>query len=239
MLAQGPGNPFTNTRTPMTKSWVLAACLITGAAWAQPGTALDDRPPETGSAPPSVSLWVQPLSLLTLTPIAASEGDTLLMLPVGANFALGSRTDLVLELTPLLASYDCEARCKTQGLAVAVGPSWTVVQTRPGSGFFVQPKLLGVLTRDSREVDFVVPGDAGSWSETGRQLSLGLDVGYRMTRGHFFMAFVLGGSVGRGWNVPQASDSLFFALLDTPQRAREDKSVWDINLNLVRIGGSF
>lgn len=224
----------------MTKSWLLAACLITGAAWAQPGTTLDDRPPEAESSTPSVSLWVQPLSLLTLTPIAASEGNTLLMIPMGANFALGSRSDLVLEVTPILASYDCEAsRCRTQGLAVAVGPAWTVVPTRPGSGFFLQPKLLGVLTRDSREVDFVVTGDEGTWSETGRQLSVGLDVGYRMTRGHFFMAFVLGGSVGRGWNVPRSSDSLFFSVLDDPERARVDKGVWDINLNVVRIGGSF
>jgi hypothetical protein len=53
------------------------------------------------------------------------------------------------------------------------------------------------------------------------------------------MAFVLGGSVGKGWNVPRSSESLFFSFLDTPERAREDKSVWDVNLNLVRIGGSF
>lgn len=223
----------------MTKTWMLVACLITGAAWAQPGTELEGGPPAPEPSAPSFSLWVQPLSLLTLTPIASSNGDTLLMIPVGANLALGASTDLVLELTPIIASYDCEARCTTRGLAFAVGPSWTFGASRPGNGFFLQPKLLGVLTRDSREVEFQVPSDAGSWSETGRQLSLGLDVGYQLKRGPLFLAFVVGGSVGQGWNIAEDKDSLFISLLDTPIRAREDKTVWDLNLNLVRIGGSF
>lgn len=214
----------------MKKTWVLAACLMSAAAWAQPATEFEGRAP---------TVWIQPLSLLTLTPIMASEGSTLVMLPLGANIPLGDRTDLVFEVTPIWGSQDCEARCTTRGLAVAAGPAWTVLQTRPGSGFFVQPKLVGVLARDSRDVDVVTDFDDGSWSETGRQLSMGLDVGYRMTRGHFFMAFVLGGSVGKGWNVPRDSKSLFFSLLDSPQREREDTSVWDVNLHLVRIGGSF
>ena len=223
----------------MNKTWVLAAFLMSGAAWAQPVTEFKGTSPASERSAPSASVWLQPLSLLTLTPFSAFEGNTLVMLPLGANIALGDRTDLVFEVTPIWGHQDCEARCTTLGLAVAVGPAWTVLPTRPGSGFFVQPKLVGVLASDSRTVERVVGLDEGNWSETGQQLSLGLDVGYRMTRGHFFMAFVLGGSVGQGWNVPRSSESLFFSFLDWPERAREDKSVWDVNLNLVRIGGSF
>ena len=216
----------------MNKTWVLAAFLMSGAAWAQPVTEFEGTSPASERFAPSASVWIQPLSLLTLTPFSAFEGSTLVMLPLGANIPLSDRTDLVFEVTPIWISQDCEGRCTTRGLAVAAGPAWTVLSTRPGSGFFVQPKLVGLVARDESRAE-------ENWSETGQQLSLGLDVGYRMTRGHFFMAFVLGGSVGKGWNVPRSSESLFFSFLDWPERAREDKSVWDVNLNLVRIGGSF
>jgi hypothetical protein len=81
--------------------------------------------------------------------------------------------------------------------------------------------------------------DAGLWTETGSQLSLGLDVGYRVKSEHLFLAFILGGSVGRGWNIPASSSSLFFSFLDWPQPRRESKWVFDLNLNLLRIGASF
>jgi hypothetical protein len=224
----------------MKQTWALAAFLISGAAWAQPSMGeYQGTAPVAEPSPAPASVWVQPLSLLTLTPIQASEGHTLVMLPLGANLPLSHTTDLVFEVTPIWGRQDCEARCTTRGLAVAAGTAFTVLSTHRGSGVFIQPKLVGVLARDAREVDRVVDFDEGNWSETGRQLSVGLDVGYKLTRGHFFMAFVLGGSVGRGWNVPQSRESLFFSLLDSPERAREDKSVWDVNLNLVRIGGSF
>jgi hypothetical protein len=45
--------------------------------------------------------------------------------------------------------------------------------------------------------------------------------------------------VGWGWNVPTSSHSVFFSLVDWPQRAREDKLTWDANVHLLRIGASF
>ncbi|HZI09532.1 MAG TPA: hypothetical protein VE153_04015 [Myxococcus sp.] len=218
----------------MTKvGMLLAACLITGAAWAQPSAA----PP--GDSAPGVAVWVKPLSALTLTPVLASQGETFVMVPVGMNLPLGTRTDLVLELTPIWTRQDCEARCTGRALSLAVGPSFLVAPSSPGSGFFLQPKLVGVLAQQSRETELSVPGDPGSWSETSTQLSLGLDVGYQLRRGPLFLAFVLGASVGRGWNVPASSPSVFFSLVDWPERAREDKLTWDVNLHLLRVGASF
>lgn len=220
----------------MTKTWVLAVCLIAGAAGARPATELTAS---TAAAAPSVALWVKPLGPLTLTPILAAQDDTFVMVPLGMNIPLDATKELVLELTPIWTRLDCEARCTTQALSLAVGPSWTVVPTSPGSGFFLQPKLGAVVARDSREAGIATPFDEGSWSETGAQLSLGLDVGYQLRRGHLFLAFVVGASAGRGWNVAASSRSVFFSMVDVPERRREDKWVWDMNLHLLRIGASF
>ncbi|MBN1210731.1 MAG: hypothetical protein JXB05_38135 [Myxococcaceae bacterium] len=223
----------------MKKCWVLAACLIAGAAWAQPveELLLEARAPERPA--PSVALWTEPLSALTVTPWYYSQENTFVMVPLGANLPLSPTQDLVLELTPLWTRQDCEARCSSQALALAIGTSWLVSPNGSGGGLFLHPKLVGVISRDRREAGLPTPIDEGSWSETGGQLSLGLDVGYRVSRGRLFLEFVLGASVGRGWNIPLSSQSLFFSFLDWPQRGREDKWVWDLNVHLVRIGVSF
>lgn len=221
----------------MTKAWMLAAGLISGAAWAQP--TVESSGDALPSEPNGVAVWVKPLSALTLTPVMASRGETFVMVPVGANLPLGTSTDLVLELTPLWTRQDCEARCTGKALSLAAGPSFTLFSSRPGSGFFIQPKLTGVVAQQSREVDVTVPGDEGAWSETSTQVSLGLDLGYQLRRGPLFLAFALGASMGRGWNVPDNSPSVFFSMVDWPERAREDKTTWDVNLHLLRIGASF
>ncbi|HYH96367.1 hypothetical protein [Hyalangium sp.] len=188
-----------------------------------------------------MTLWTQPVGALALWAgfRAVTQEDTYLMVPVGANVPLSPTQELVLELTPIWTRQDCEARCSSLALAVAVGTAWAVAPNGSGGGFFLQPKLVGVVSRDSREAGFEVPFDEGSWSATRGQLSLGLDVGYRMNFGRFFMAFVLGGSVGLGWDVPTSSHSIFFSLLDWPQRSSQDKVVWDFNLHLLRLGASF
>ncbi len=221
----------------MTKTWGLAACLIAGAAGARPATEL--AADASAGAAPSVAVWVKPLGPLTLTPVLAAQDDTFVMVPLGMNIPLGATTELVLELTPIWTRLDCEARCTTRALSLAVGPSWTAVPTSPGSGFFLQPKLGAVVARDSREAGTATPLDEGSWSETGTQLSLGLDLGYQLRRGHLFLAFVVGASAGRGWNVPASSQSVLFSMVDTPERGREDKWVWDLSFHLLRIGASF
>jgi hypothetical protein len=204
----------------MKKVWVLAACLFATVASSQPS-----------EQAPSLSLWVEPMSSLVLTPLAASVGDTFIMVPLGMHLPLSSRQDLVLELTPIFSFQQCEGRCRTQALALAVGSSWILLPNNSRGGLFVQPKLVGVLSRDSR--------GENAQAHTAAQLSLGLDVGYRLNFGRLFMEFVLGGSVGAGWNVPRSSPSIFFGLYDWPELQREDKAVWDLNLHLLRLGANF
>jgi len=155
------------------------------------------------------------------------------------DLPLSPTQHLVLELTPLFIRQDCEGPCSSAALYLALGPAWTVFPDAEGGGFFVAPKLAGLVARDVGFTDLGSPPTAEVWSETGVQLSLGLDVGYRMVRGPFYLAFVLGGSVGRGWNVPAWAPSTFFSMLDWPRRSRADKWVWDLNPNLVRAGVAF
>jgi hypothetical protein len=204
---------------------MVAACLLAGAAWAQP-------PPSTSPGRP-VTLWTEPLGPLLLGSFFAANDDTYFMVPVGANIPVGQELDLVLELTPIWTRQDCEGPCRTQALALAVGTAWTPRPNASGGGFFLQPKLVGVLNRDTGADDNEV------WTTTRGQLSLGLDLGYRMNLGNFFLAFVLGGSVGMGWNVQASQPSIFFSLMGWPERRSTDKAVWDLNVHLVRIGASF
>jgi hypothetical protein len=182
-----------------------------------------------------VGLWIQPLSLMTFTPYAASQGDTFLTAPMGVHFPVSPSVDLALEATTIYVRQDCEADCLSRGLSLSVGAM--LLSDPRGDGFFLQPKLTGAVVHDKRLAGFNVPFEEDSWSRTRGQLSLGLDVGYRKTFGHLFLSFVVGGSVGRGWNV--SDQSVFFALLDWPQNRGSNKWVTDLNANLFRVGASF
>ncbi|XXF80197.1 hypothetical protein P2318_10715 [Myxococcaceae bacterium GXIMD 01537] len=217
----------------MKKTWILAACVFTGTAWAQPEVA--SPAPNAVKREPSLSVWVQPLGALAfgLAGPLVGSGNSYFMLPLGMNVPLSPTQELVFEATPFASSQSCEGPCRTRALSLAVGSAWSLSPHSSRGSFFIQPKVIGLVARD------VGVSDAGLWTETGGQLSLGLDVGYRVKGEHLFLAFVLGGSVGRGWNVPASSQSVFFSFLDWPQRSRENKFVFDVNLNLLRIGASF
>jgi hypothetical protein len=206
----------------MKKPLIVAACLLAGAAWAQ--SDVSER---------SVTLWTEPLGSVLLGSLFAANNDTYLMVPVGANVPLSHRVELVLELTPIWTRQDCEGPCSSRALALAVGTAWTPKPNASGGGFFLQPKLVGVLTRDTGADDVDV------WTTARGQLSLGLDLGYRANLGRLSMAFVLGGSVGMGWNVQESTPSIFFSLMSWPERRSVNKPVWDLNLHLLRIGASF
>ncbi len=190
----------------------------------------------------SWALWVQPLSPLMVTLQMAMLDGTFIMLPLGVNVPLGPTQDLVLELTPMFTSFSkegCEEVCGSRALSVSLGIAKSLNPRTPGRGFFLQPKVVGVVARDSRNVGAPAPFDKDSWSGVGGQLSLGLDVGYRLPFEHFFLSFVVGGSVGYGWNAPEQSQSIFYSLFGPPTRQRKDKLLWDPNLNLIRIGAEF
>lgn len=217
----------------MKKTWILVACLFTATAWARPQT--PSPASDAVESTSSVSVWAQPVGTLAfgLAGPLVGRGNAYFMLPLGMNVPLSPTRELVLELTPFLSRQECEGPCSTRALTLAVGSAWSLSPHSSRGSFFLQPKLVGVVARD------VGVSDSGSWTRTGGQLSLGLDVGYRVNSEHVFLTFMLGGSVGRGWNVPTSNVSLLFSFLSWPEPRRESKWVFDLNLNLLRIGASF
>jgi hypothetical protein len=179
-----------------------------------------------------VALWTAPLGPLMLGPFNAANGNTYLMVPLGANIPLSREFDLVLELTPSWISQNCAPPCGSKTLALAVGTAWTPRPSASGGGFFLQPKLMGVLTRDTGGEDVTITTTQG-------RLLLGLDLGYRLNFDRLFLAFALGGNVGMGWNVHGSPQSTFVELAGRPEFGALDKVVWDLNVNFVRIGANF
>jgi hypothetical protein len=163
-------------------------------------------------------------------------------LPVGLNVPVSRSWDLVLEVTPLFKSSTHAYPLREKAayvLAVAVGSAWFMRGHSAPGGFFLQPKLVGVISYDARD-DFRDYYNA-PYSPVGRQLSFGLDVGYRVTVRDVVLDFIVGGSMGWGWNVPDQGHSLFRSLLDVlPEGGyRTNRFVWDPNLHLVRLGFTF
>src|SRR6218665_3809689 len=94
----------------------VVAVFLAATAEAQP-----DAVRMSSEAPrPAPALWVAPLFSLTLTPFAASQGSTLLMVPVGVNLPVSATREWVLELAPLFSHTRCEeAPCPAFGLSLS------------------------------------------------------------------------------------------------------------------------
>lgn len=171
-------------------------------------------------------------------------------LPVGMNVRLTDTTDAVFELRPMLARTRCinvhgdaVSRCGTlQALRATVGLAWIPSPKAGGAGFFIQPKLSGMVTHQTVRGTEVPVTPEGTRMETGAQVSLGFDVGYRRMnpRSRSFFAPVIGVAVGYSWN--QQRDKVDSEWLwGRRQRARgwQDKFIMDVNLDLLRFGVTF
>ena len=208
---------------------VLGGAFTAAASPATPET--DDRP--------GVSLWVQPVLALPSAVYSTLGPHELIMVPLGVSLPLGARREVVVEVTPLYESDDCHGSCSTRTLIAAVGTSWFVSSESTRAGFFIQPKLVGVVSRYDSVVHKVGTTLIETSSSRRGQLSLGLDVGYRLPSRRLLLEFMVGGSVGRGWNVSPGEASVISVFrVETPE-PRPNRWVWDINPNLLRLGGRF
>ncbi|WP_434383753.1 hypothetical protein [Melittangium boletus] len=207
------------------KPLCVALCLVAGGAWAQEeAKAPEERRP---------AFWLQPVAPILVNAALFTDGAYIATLPVGLNLPVSRRWDLVLELTPILKNHRYGGGALA--MAAAVGTAWFMQQRPAHDGFFLQPKLVGVIAYDRRN-DFS-ESYQGPFNPVEKQLSLGLDLGYRIVVRGGFLDLLLGGSVGWGWNVPSSDNSLFLSLAEQlPSGYREDKRVWDPNLHLLRIG---
>jgi hypothetical protein len=192
---------------------------------------------------PSKVLWVAPVMHGFFAVMGPPMGDmTHLALPVGTNLQLSDQTDLVLEVTPRFTRRRCDAdvdSCGTvRSLTLSTGVAWSPWARARSRGFFVQPKLSGMVINEQDRPD---AGEPANQSTTGGQVTLGLDLGYQKTaaNSNFYLAFVFGAGVGYSWN--QRRD-----VLDVGARynlpwgsSRRNGGIVDLNLDILRLGFGF
>jgi hypothetical protein len=178
------------------------------------------------------AIWVQPVGTLVYATASAFSGGELLAIyvPLGANLRVNDQLELSLEASFYLRRSQCApgAACMfrfgprlawTSGGLLSFGPVFR--PWRQGmSGFFLQPKM-------------AVSSFAGEVGGRDVDLQIGLDVGYSWRVGRFFIAPVLGGSVGYGFNV---ADAVSTPLWYEETGARSNRPTYGINLNLLRVG---
>lgn len=201
----------------------VALCLIASVSWAQ----VEEK--ATSTRP--LSVWFQPMMPLVVNAALLPEGF-LVALPLGLSVPLGGRWkqwELMVEVTPYYLPVPAYA------LSVTVGSTWFSHRGPTHRGFFLQPKLVGAIGHDTRNEYHSNEG----FSPVSKQLSVGLDLGYRFAAPGFYLDLLVGGSVGWGWNVPAESPSLFYSVIGGRSPRRTSKLVWDPNFHLLRIGLTF
>ncbi|MBN8227738.1 hypothetical protein JYK02_09475 [Corallococcus macrosporus] len=199
--------------------------------------------PLVGERPEHV-LWVAPVMHGFFAVMGPPMGDMVhLALPVGLNRKLSDQSDLVLEVTPRYSRRRCGEdvdSCGTvRSLTVSTGLAWRPWARVRGNGFFLQPKLSGMVLNE-RDRPEAGEGDTTNRSSTGGQLTLGLDMGFqKTTASNFYLAFVFGAGVGYSWN--QRRDVVDLgARYNLPWgSSRKSGGIVDINLDLLRLGFGF
>ncbi|WP_244224305.1 hypothetical protein [Corallococcus sicarius] len=227
----------------MNKAMLIPVLLLLGATQAQAVEPPGPRP-FVGERP-AHALWISPLVTGSLMLTGPLVGGTLhLALPLGTNLQLSDRTDLVLEVTPRYSRRRCTddvGNCGTvRALTLSTGVAWTPWPRARGDGFFLQPKLSGMVSNE-KDRPAADEGEPAHRSTTGGQLTLGLDLGYRKTfaRSNFYLAAVFGAAVGYSWNQQReeldlgGQSSLPWG--DAPRNGR----IVDINMDILRVGFSF
>lgn len=223
----------------------LLTALVLAASPEVPNT---ENPAPAEPSAPRRAFWVQPIGTALLgLPIQDSPA---LYLPLGANLPVweDSSTSLGVELTVVTGSmrstYEGNSSRPVPNywrVLAAVGPVFSLTG-RPLSGPFVQPKLLTNFSYEP-EYGYDMTDHSGGPSV---EVQLGLDLGWQFTSGNWYIAPVLGASVGYGFNMPLGGGTTGFepSRVLPPQfvgyeTRRGASPVIGINLNLLRLGAVF
>jgi len=176
------------------------------------------------------SVWIEPLgtAFFAVDSAVNDYGLRLLYLPVGATVPVGA-VDLDVELTLISHTEppfgDVSDGVHELAAILSAGPRFPLFGERR-NGFFAEPKL---------QATWIHPTQGGTDSSA---IELGLDVGYQLTSGRLSLAFLIGISGGYGFNV--TSDHACPIIDEVSRPApRSNRSVYDTNLNLFRIGATF
>lgn len=181
----------------------------------------------------STVIWNEPLPLM-LTPLGYSG------LAFGTNIPVHATGDLVVEVMPFRMGGDCDPYCDGLGVFAAVGWAYKVLSFgsggNPRDGLFLQPKLIGHFGHHNYFADSFP--ELRSWSVDDFSLACGVDIGYRMTFGHFFIAPVLGASVGWVNRLQDYSLRFLPLVIFDPNGSPWNGPVigFDLNVHLLRLG---
>jgi hypothetical protein len=188
---------------------------------------------EASGAEPSASkrnaLWIQPLGTI----IYGATGTS--YVPLGAHMALSDSISLGVEmawLSPplpmfLLPNFLHSPDKNLRQFIAGVGPIFHLRQGTQRSGFFIQPKLLGIHTTQ-------VSGETRSL-----ELQAAVSIGYQQAIGSFFIGTSVGAGVGyRFLDQSEPPISLFGYTL-----APTGSGLWNLaaslDLNLLKVGLAF
>jgi len=202
-------------------------------------TASPEVPPTSTPAEPRYALWMQPVG----TALFGLYGQAF-YLPLGMNVPLSGKTSLALELTPVLGTWRSEYDDAPNDtgrhwrVAAAAGPLFSFGDG-PLSGPFIEPKLMTVLAHDS---DYGYDGSSIKGG-TSFELQAGLDVGWQFSAGGWYFTPMLGASAGYCFNCSGSArdweSSLVTPMARSYSMERHGRAVFNVNLNLLRLGTVF
>ncbi len=223
-------------------SWsalVLAMYLVGGVARAG---SEGDRARET-------QVWLEPTwgTLGALSSVTSPQPFTLLYAPVGVNLPLGQRSALGLELSYVYRRWSSEYAGatldhRTDVLRFSVGPVFQLSGARPYEGLFVQPLVTATFASRYEDV-FISPhtpsGYVDRWKTSVRAFEAGLDVGYGFRWGNFTLTPMIGASVGYSSRASPETGLVWMWILGPGPNPDVPRVVWNLNLDLLRLGWVF
>ncbi|HZH76684.1 MAG TPA: hypothetical protein VEY88_11665 [Archangium sp.] len=223
-------------------AWVLAMCLVGGAARAG---SEGDRERET-------QVWLEPAwgslgALGSLASLSSVRPFALLYVPVGVELPLGQRGALGLELSYMYRRFVSESSGvpldhRTDVLRFSVGPVFRLSGERRHEGFFVQPLVTGTFSSRYEDVH-MSPNSPGArvdrWTSTVRALEAGVDVGYGFRFGDLTLTTLIGASVGYSSRASPDSGLVWMWIIGPGAKPDVPRVVWNLNLDLVRVGWVF
>ena len=219
----------------------LVVCLATASAKAEaPDSALEP-------APRPWAIWVEPIGTALYAGITRST-----YISTGVEVPAGQTWNWTFEFA--FHVYDDTTSApdyieRDRSFWFSTGPQ---IFVGPGkerlNGFFVHPKLLVTYSTKSVQVEdgpgFSEEDDSGTWTSRQWEIHAGLDVGFRFNFDGFYIAPVIGVSLGACFPTqpvtfenPQVVGLSPTFIGGDPVKA--PGFTFGVNLNLLRIGGAF
>lgn len=222
-------------------SWsalALGMCLVCGAA----------RAGAEGDGKRGTQVWLEPtwgvvLPLFSLNPRGPLPG-TVLYVPVGVNVPLGGRSSLGFELSYLNRRWISEFEGtpldhRTDALRLSVGPVFQLSGERPYEGFFVQPLVTATFVSRYEDVYMSYGRQVDRWKTSAVALEAGVDVGYGYRWGNFTVTPLIGVSMGYSSRASSETGLDWLWVLGSGPEREGPRVVWNLNLDLLRLGWVF